>query len=147
MRPCSLCVKGNKQCLVGVGSERCSNCIINGRKCDLVISVTEMRRVEKARRDVRSEIRATVAKLARLQAQEDRIEEEKKKLVERELQNIEELEADERSDRAAPSSEDFLFDVSSESFEVPEGLEGFDWPAFPISHETAAEAPGSSQGS
>ena len=65
----------------------------------------------------------------------------------RELQNIEELEADERSERVTPSSKDFLFNVSSESFEVPEGLEGFDWPAFPIAYKTTAEAPGSSQGS
>ena len=68
----------------------------------------------------------------------------KREVVDRELQNIEELEVDERSRRTAPSSEDFPFNVSSESFKVPEGLEGFDWPIFPISYKTITEAPGSS---
>ena len=107
----------------------------------------EMRRVERRRNEIWQELSETLAKASRLQKQFAAVENEKRKLVERELQNIEELEADERSGRAAPSSEDFLFDVSSESFEVPEGLEGFDWPAFPIAHETVAEAPSSSQGS
>ena len=63
----------------------------------------------------------------------------------RELQNIEELEKDERYTISDPN--DFLFNVSSESFEVPENFEGFDWSVFPTSYNTTIEAPGSSQGS
>ena len=87
MRPCDFCKKNNKQCLVGHDSDRCSSCVASGKKCDLVVSPVEMRRIEGARKTIRSEIRATVAKLARLQAEEDRIEEEKRKLVERDTEH------------------------------------------------------------
>ena len=109
-----------------------------------MVSPLEMRNIENERKRLFAQMSETTAKLSRIQKQLESIEKRKQEIVSRELQNIEELEADEGSERVAPSSEDFLFDVSSESFEVPEG---FDWPAFPIAHETAAEAPGSSQGS
>ena len=147
MRPCNNCVRLGRQCLVGPESDRCSSCVAGGRKCDLVVSPLEMRNIENERKRLFAQMSETTAKLSRIQKQLESIEKRKQEIVSRELQNIEELEADERSERVAPSSEDFLFDVSSESFEVPEGLEGFDWPAFPIAHETVAEAPGSSQGS
>ena len=117
------------------------------KKYDLVVSPLEMRRIENKRKGILTQLAETIAKTSRLYKQLESIEKRKREVVNRELQNIEELEADERSRRAAPSSEDFPFDVSSESFKVPEGLEGFDWPAFPISYETITEAPGSSQGS
>ena len=106
-----------------------------------------MRRIENERKGILAQLAETIAKTSRLYKQLESIEKRKREVVDRELQNIEELEADERSERVAPSSEDFLFDVSSESFKVPEGFEGFDWPTFPIAHETVTEAPGSSQGS
>ena len=147
MRPCNNCVRLGRQCLVGPESDRCSSCVAGGRKCDLVVSPLEMRRIENERKGILAQLAETIAKTSRLYKQLESVEKRKREVVDRELQNIEELEADERSERVAPSSEDFLFNVSSESFEVPEGFEGFDWPAFPIAHETVAEAPGSSQGS
>ena len=141
MRPCEHCVRGRKQCLIGSGSDRCSGCIETGRKCDLVVSPLEMRRVEKRRQDLWSEIKTTQAKLSRLHAQYDSVENEKKRLVDRELKNIQELEGDVQSSSV---SDDLMFNVSSEQFDFPVD---FDWNAFPISHETVAEAPGSSQGS
>ena len=104
-----------------------------------------MRRIESERVALIDQLAELAAKTSRLHKQLALVEKRKREVVERELRNIEELEADER--HAASDPNDFLFNVSSESFEVPEGLEGFDWPAFPTSHETAAEAPGSSQGS
>ena len=86
-----------------------------------------------------------MARASRLYTEVENLEEQEEALVRRELQNIEELEKDERNTVSDPN--DFLFNVSSESFEVPENFEGFDWPVFPIAHETVAEAPGSSQGS
>ena len=129
---------------MGTDSDRYALCVTSGRKCDLVVSPIEMRRVERRRNKIWQELSETLAKASRLQKQFAAVENEKRKLVERKLQNIEELEADERSERITPSSEDFLFNVSSESFKVPEGLEGFDWPTFPIAYKTAAEAPSSS---
>ena len=86
-----------------------------------------------------------MARASRLYTEVENLEEQEEALVRRELQNIEELEKDERNTVSDPNN--FLFNVSSESFEVPENFEGFDWPAFPTSHDTAVEAPGSSQGS
>ena len=86
-----------------------------------------------------------MARASRLYTEVENLEEQEEALVRRELQNIEELEKDERNTVSDPN--DFLFNVSSESFEVPENFEGFDWPAFPIAYKTVAEAPGSSQGS
>ena len=80
--------------------------------------------MERRRKELWQQISETTAKLSRLHKQFEAVESEKKKIVERELQNIEELEADERA--AAPTGNDLLFDVSSEHFEMPEG---FDWSA------------------
>ena len=109
-----------------------------------MVSPLEIRNIENERKRLFTQISETTAKLSRIQKQLESIEKRKQEIVSRELQTIKELEADERSERITPSSEDFLFDVSSESFKVPEGLEGFDWPAFPIAYKTATEAPGSS---
>ena len=59
MRPCSLCKLSGKQCLVGGGSNRCSNCVDSGRKCDLVVSPAEMRRVEADRKKVWLQLKST----------------------------------------------------------------------------------------
>ena len=65
-----------------------------------------------------------MARASRLYTEVENLEEQEEALVRRELQNIEELEKDERNTVSDPN--DFLFNVSSESFEVPENFEGFD---------------------
>ena len=59
MRPCSLCAKSDKQCLVGADSDRCSNCAVGGRKCDLVVLPMEMRRIESERKKAWSQLKST----------------------------------------------------------------------------------------
>ena len=126
-------------------SDRCAECVAQARKCDLAPSPGEWDRIEKERKRVFAQVSETMAKASRLQKQLESLEKRKQELVERELRNIEELERDEHA--AAPDPNDLLFNMSSDSFVVPEGFGGFDWSPFPTSHETAAEAPGSSQGS
>ena len=145
MRPCNNCRRLGKTCLVGVESDRCAECVAQARKCDLAPSPGEWDRIEKERKRVFAQVSETMAKASRLQKQLESLEKRKQELVERELRNIEELERDEHA--AAPDPNDLLFNVSSDSFVVPEDFGGFDWSPFPTSHETAAEAPGSSQGS
>ncbi|KAL2036341.1 hypothetical protein N7G274_010942 [Stereocaulon virgatum] len=61
-----------------------------------------------------------VGKTNHLQIQLDRIEKKKQELVDRELQNIEKLEAEEQ--RLAVI-DDCLFNVDAEYFSFPEGFE------------------------
>ena len=116
MRACTNCKSNPKGCKVGPESDRCLKCVSNGRKCDLVVSPAEIANVEASRKKLWSEIKETQAKLIRLQKLYDKVEERKQQLVERELQNIEELEADEQSAQAVNSfvPDDLLFDVSLE---------------------------------
>lgn len=83
--------------------------------------IAEMSRIENTRKEVCGLIHATQAKLMRLQAIFDWLRDKKEKLAERELRNIEELESDERT----ATSNDLLFDVSSESFEIPQVYRGW----------------------
>ena len=152
MRRCENCVRREKECMLGNDSDSCTECIATGYSCELAFSEAKLRRVQKKRQEKMAALRATreqfqqlLAKQSRLDREIEKLEEQEEALVRRELQNIEELEKDERNTVSDPN--DFLFNVSSESFEVPKNFEGFDWPVFPTSHDTAVEAPGSSQGS
>ena len=118
---------------------------MQARKCDLAPSPGEWDRIEKERKRVFAQVSETMAKASRLQKQLESLEKRKQELVERELRNIEELERDEHA--AAPDPDDLLFNVSSDSFVVPESFGGFDWSAFPVGG-TPVDVPHSSpQGS
>ena len=159
MRRCQNCLNRDKECKIGNDSDSCTECIAAGRSCELAFSEAKLRRIQKKRQEKMVALRATrnqfqellakqqqlLARQSRLDREVEQLEEQEEVLVRRELQNIEELEKDERNTVSDPN--DFLFNVSSESFEVPENFEGFDWSVFPTSHDTAVEAPGSSQGS
>ena len=86
-----------------------------------------MVRLETARKKAWEEIRDTQAKLNRLHKVFERLEEQKQKMVERELKNIEELEADEAaaSSSKEPNNTDPPPNIPSGEFEFPD----FDFPA------------------
>ncbi|KAL2037703.1 hypothetical protein N7G274_009648 [Stereocaulon virgatum] len=101
-----------------------------------------MRKIERARCDLRDELRQTLAKANQLQIQLDRIEKKKQELVDRELQNVEELEAEEQRLAAI---DDCPFNVDAENFSLPEG---FEWPLVPAAaYGTPSAGPDSSSGS
>ena len=129
-------------CHTGEDSDRCVECVRAGVDCDLSpINVPKWKRLEERRKRLRKERSEAMARLMRLDKEIESIEENQERMVQRELRNIQELEVEEAAlataGSEAPSS---LFD----GFDLPEG---FDWSAFPTSHETPVEAPGSSQGS
>ena len=124
---------------MGPSSDSCTACVGSGLHCELAFSEAKLRRIQKKRREKLSSLAEAAAKIARLKNEIDKLEREEEELVRRELQNIEELEADE----AAQVPAEPLFNLDSETFEVPPG---FDWSVFaPV--ETVAEGSGSSQGS
>ena len=118
-------------------------CIRLGKTCDLAISPTTLKKIHSERVRLRKEVREMRTKLLRLERQLEFVEDKEEELATTEWRNILELEGDERKVQEVVTS-DLLFDVSAEQFALPEG---FDWSAFPASHETPVEAPGSSQGS
>ena len=134
MRPCNECVARSLVCRVGPESSKCSECVTHtSRKCDLVISESEWARVQSERTRLRAEVKASMdraqaemARLSRLQKQQNILETRWEEMVRREFQNIEELEADEArasSEATIPSLDDFLLNVSFDHVEVPP------WPA------------------
>lgn len=131
---------------MGPSSDSCIECVGNGLPCELAFSEAKVRRIRKkirekseAARAAASQAQELLARQARLYTEVDRLEKQEEELIRRELQNIEDLEADEAAQ--APGHEP-LFNLDSEAFEVPPN---FDWSAFSVP-ETVAGDPGSSQG-
>ena len=112
MRPYNNCSRLNKQYLIGPESDRYSSCISSRKKCDLVVSLLEIRRIKNERKGLLAQLAEIIAKISRLYSQLEFVEKRKREIVDRELSNIEELEKDER--RAVSDPNDFLFNVSSE---------------------------------
>ena len=145
MRVCKNCDKANRpeKCKVGGSSDRCVECARVGYSCDLApFSPARWARIEKKRQEKAKEFKETFAKLNRLQVEVEALEKQKLEMVEGELRNIEEVEADEQA--TGPNLNDFLFDVSSEQVEISPD---FDWDALVDAGGIAAEGSGSSQGS
>ena len=154
MRPCKNCVSRGLSCLVGEGSEKCTECIRSQRTCDLAISPVTLKRIHNERVRMKKEVREArirlqneMARVQRLEKQLEFLENQEEELVVSEWRNIHDLEEQEQQPAPVnPSVPDLLFDVSSELFELPPDL---DWSAVsfsPPSGGTVATSSGSSQG-
>ena len=133
MRPCKECVKHGLVCCVGPGSGRCLECVRSThRKCDLVVSEQEWSRVERDRVRLHAECQEALSRFVRLRKERDLAEKRWEEMVQREFQNIEELEADEAQESSeattVPSLDDFLLNVSSDQVEMPMGFDPSYWP-------------------
>lgn len=149
MRPCNSCVQKSRSCRVGEVSDSCTECVTRGLSCELAFSEAKLKRVQRKRKEAMAKLKVAIAKQLEESARASRIskeieflEREEETLVKRELQNIEEMEEDERRQEAATAvPDDLMFDVSSEQF-------NFDWSCVAGSPsgpgDTAAEVPGSS---
>ena len=142
MRPCHNCARLSKQCRVGDSFDICLKCVRLDRDCDLSFSAVKWRRVRKERdrlfrelKEASEQAKAVNAKAARLQKQFEFVNEKKRAMLDREFENIVELEEEEQQKAIDSSIDDLLFDVSSERFEIPPG---FDWLDSFV--ETVAEA-------
>ncbi|KAA6408822.1 MAG: hypothetical protein FRX48_07166 [Lasallia pustulata] len=147
MRPCRRCVTGGRECLTSPESDRCSACVRSGVSCDLAISPAELDRVEEEllrlrkekedvsvrKRELKAELRA---KKERLRKQIAFLEKRQADLIRTELQNIEELEADERRERELEAQVATLSPTSFEPFVVPD-----DWLAVGSFGGTGATSP------
>ena len=149
MRVCKNCDKANRpeKCKVGGSSDRCVECARAGYSCDLApFSPARWARVQRQRDAKLAEWKAaqkeTHARMSRLATELEALERVQREMVEGELRNIDEVEADEQS--AIPDSNDFLIDVSSEQVEIPAD---FDWTALVDVGGIVAGGSGSSQGS
>jgi hypothetical protein len=103
MRPCKRCTSRGLECRTSLLSEKCGECIRVSQPCSLVVTAAEFDSVESQLRKVEEEMQRAREiklearnKLAKLKKRRQSLLETKGELVNRELQNIEELEADER---------------------------------------------------
>ena len=102
MHRCSNCVRRSKACKIGSHSDSCTECAGMGLSCELAFSEAKLRCIRKKRREkleaarlAASQIQELVARQSRLYTEADNLEKQEEELVRRELQNIEELEAEE----------------------------------------------------
>ena len=103
MRPCHNCARLQKQCRVGDNSDNCVECFRLGRDCDLSFSASKWRRVRKERdrlfrelKEASEQAKVANAKAARLQKQFELVDEKEKAMLDREFENIAELEEEEQ---------------------------------------------------
>ena len=152
MRSCKNCSRSRVPCRIDDESKKCVKCVSAGRTCDLAISPTTIKRIQRERRKIREEVRkaravakTAIIKVNRLENQLEALKNQKKELISIEWQNIVELKADEQT-AAINLSFDFFFDVASEQFQL---LADFDWFSVPLPDldETVAERSDNSQDS
>ena len=143
MRACSNCQKAAKsdKCKLSERSDKCVECVRSNYDCDLApFNPVKWRRLEAQRHKLQAEFEEAFARMGRIQKQIKFLETKRKEMVEAELQNIDDLEADEKVPPSPSLPNDLLVDVQSEELELPEGFA--DWLDF--SAGTVAEASGSS---
>ena len=142
MRTCQNCEKANtpEKCKVGGSSDRCVECARKARSCDLApFSPATWARVRRLREAKEKEVEETMARLQRLYREAGALKRREREIVKGELRNIEEVEVDEQA--AGPSTNNFLFDLSSEQVEL---LMDFNWSGLVNTPGTVAAGSGSS---
>jgi hypothetical protein len=126
MRPCDRCIANSLECRVDYSvSEKCAQCVRSSHTCSLTVGDTEWDNLhgslDKIEREIqcakesKQEIRA---RLLRLKRQKQALLDKRKKMFDRESQNVAELEVDEfvRANLQNPSS------VGRDSPQTPTGL-------------------------
>ncbi len=145
MRLCEHCSRLQKKCHVNNETDRCIECMHLDRKCDLTFSMMKWKRIKTERDCILRELlnahkqmQEIFARTTRLQNQFVFLKNKKQTMIEREFQNIVELEKDERKISKSLLN-DFFFDVSFKQIKISSD---FDWLNF--STETITEASDSS---
>ena len=132
MQTCGHCLTGGKKCKVSDNCDKCEACVRLGVSCDLYISPEEIDKVseeilqlEKEKDAITAQKREMKAKKERLHKQIAFLEKRRSELIRTELQNIEELEAEEQAAAAAadPSNGPPLDFLTPEAF----SLDDVDW--------------------
>ena len=132
MQTCGHCLTGGKECKVLDDCDKCEACVQLGVSCNLYISSEEINKVseeilqlEKEKDAVTAQKREMKVKKERLHKQITFLEKRQLELIHTELQNIEELEAEEQAAAAAagPSNRPPLDFLTPEAF----SLSDVDW--------------------
>lgn len=102
---CAPCLRHGRRCIVlPRDSGRCSECVWRGFSCDAGVrgvSASDWSSLEKEEQRIRAEKKATLAKLLRLERQEEFLRERGMKMLRRGLSSLDELDAVESVERAA----------------------------------------------
>ena len=129
MRPCRSCSSVGKTCRVAGGSEKCIECVRRACPCDLAsLDTSRYKRLEVQRKKIERELieahkkqqralaeqQEALSRQQRLLRQLEFVEGEQGRMVDDEIQNIEELEQEESSSAPEP-----LIDVASEQIVFP----------------------------
>ena len=132
MRTCDCCLTGGKKCKVSDNYDKCEACVQLGVSCNLYISPEEIDKVseeilqlEKEKDAIAAQKREMKVKKERLHKQIAFLKKRRSELIRTELQNIEELEAEEQAAAAAagPSNRPLLDFLTPEAF----SLDDADW--------------------
>jgi hypothetical protein len=101
MPPCSHCERHGRKCLVlPQDSGRCSECVWRGFKCDVEgIPVSDWSSLEREEKRIRQERKETLAKLLRLDKQEEFLRTRGIAMLRRGLKTLDELDAAEEKER------------------------------------------------
>ena len=92
MRLCKNCANENKWCRLTEEFEKCVECVESTVSYDLIpFNVFKWRRLKNQRRKLKTKLREACAKQQRLLHQIDSLKNKQKKMIDAELQNIEEL--------------------------------------------------------
>ena len=95
-RSCKRCEGIPQLCHSGNDSDRCVECVRAGVDCDLSpINVLKWKRLEERRKRLRRERSEAMARLIRLDKETESIKEDQERMVQKEIKNIQELEAEE----------------------------------------------------
>ena len=132
MWTCSHCLTGGKECKVLNNCDKCRACVWLGVSCNLYISLKEIDKVSEEILQLEKEKDAITAQKREMKAKKERLHKQiaflkkcQSELIHTELQNIEELEAEEQAAAAAadPSNRPSLVFLTPEAF----GLSNADW--------------------
>jgi hypothetical protein len=98
---CSTCVQHDRKCIVlPQDSGRCSECVWRGFSCDAKhVSVSDWSAIERAEQRIRAEKKEALAKLLRLERQEEFLRKRGLDMLRRGLRSLEDLEKAEDEDR------------------------------------------------
>ena len=118
MWTCGRCLTGGKECKVSDDCDKCEACVWLGVSCNLYISPEEIDKVSEEilqlekekdavtaqKQEMKTSLISFTAKKERLHKQIAFLEKRRSELIHTELQNIEELEAEEQAAAAAAGS-------------------------------------------
>ena len=129
MRMCRCCESSRtpEKCKLGEDSNKCLECIRKAVNCNLApFSPVRWARIQRQRAEKSQQLKESLSKVVRLQRELELLERKQSEMVEDEMQNISEIEAED------PLVEipELPFNLSSERLEISSD---FDWSALSVS--------------